>query len=154
MSTPENAAANPFTVEEFTQLRDELGATGTSLFEHMGIRFTEASPERVVATMPVAGNTQIYGVLHGGASCVLAETLGSIGAGLHAGKDNQAFGVDINATHHRPATSGQVTGVATALHLGRTIATYQVEISDEHQRRLCTARITCAIRPARKASDS
>jgi uncharacterized protein (TIGR00369 family) len=117
--------------------------------ERMGIEFLEASPERVVARMPVRGNTQPYGLLHGGASCVLAETLGSIGAALHAGENRQAVGVDINATHHRAVTAGVVTGVATPLHRGRSSATYEIVISDEEGRRVCTSRLTCMLRDAR-----
>ncbi|MFL6238161.1 MAG: hotdog fold thioesterase [Actinomycetes bacterium] len=123
------------------------GGEGT-LVERMGIVVTEASTERVVATMPVDGNTQPYGLLHGGASCVLAETLGSIASALHAGPGNLVFGVEINATHHRSARTGLVTGVATPLHRGRTMATYEIEISDDQGRRLCTSRLTCMIRPA------
>jgi uncharacterized protein (TIGR00369 family) len=115
------------------------------LGRRMGIRIVEAAPDRVVGTMPVEGNTQPYGLLHGGASCVLAETLGSVGSALHAGLGRLVVGVDINATHHRGARSGQVTGVATAVHLGRTHATYDVVISDEDGRRVCTSRITCAL---------
>ena len=122
---------------------------GGSLNEKMGITISEAAPDRVVATMPVAGNTQPYGVLHGGASCVLAETLGSIATALHAGPGQLVLGIEINASHHRSASVGTVTGVATALHRGRTMATYEVVITDEDDRRLCTARISCAIRPAR-----
>jgi uncharacterized protein (TIGR00369 family) len=114
----------------------------------MGIEIIEATSERVVATMPVEGNTQPYGLLHGGASCVLAETLGSVGSALHAGVDHIVVGVDINATHHRSARSGLVTGTATAVHRGRTIATYDVAITDADGRRVCTSRITCLIRPA------
>jgi uncharacterized protein (TIGR00369 family) len=98
--------------------------------------------------MPVEGNTQPLGLLHGGASVALAETLGSTGAALHAGPGRFVVGVDINATHHRAARSGIVTGVATPLHLGRTIASYEVAISDEQERRICTCRITCLIREA------
>jgi uncharacterized protein (TIGR00369 family) len=115
------------------------------LGRRMGIEIVAATPDRVVGTMPVDGNTQPYGLLHGGASCVLAETLGSIGSGLHAGLDHHVVGVDINATHHRAARDGLVTGVATALHRGRTHATYDVVVSDESGRRVCTARITCAV---------
>ncbi|MDX6286461.1 MAG: 1,4-dihydroxy-2-naphthoyl-CoA hydrolase [Frankiales bacterium] len=122
--------------------------TKAGLGELMGIEIIEATADRVVATMPVEGNTQPYGLLHGGASCVLAETLGSVGSALHAGVDHIVVGVDINATHHRSARSGLVTGVATALHRGRTIATYEVGITDESDRRICTARITCLIREA------
>jgi 1,4-dihydroxy-2-naphthoyl-CoA hydrolase len=117
--------------------------------ERMGIKFVEATPERVVATMPVKGNTQPYGLLHGGASCVLAESLGSIGAALHAGEGRQAVGVDINATHHRAVTEGIVTGVATPVHRGRSSATYEIVISDEQGRRVCTSRLTCMLRDAR-----
>ena len=116
------------------------------LNEKMGVTLTEISVERVVATMPVEGNTQPYGLLHGGASIALAETLGSVGSGLHAQTLGKlAVGVDINATHHRAATSGIVTGVATPAHLGRTSATYEIVISDERGKRICTSRITCAL---------
>ncbi len=119
-----------------------------TLAERMGIELLEVSPQRLVATMPVDGNTQPYGLLHGGASVVLAETLGSIGAALHAGPDRIAVGLDINATHHRAVRSGLVTGVATALQAGSTIASYQVQISDDEGRLVCTARITCLLRDA------
>jgi 1,4-dihydroxy-2-naphthoyl-CoA hydrolase len=119
-----------------------------TLAARMGIRITEASAERVVGTMPVAGNTQPYGVLHGGASCVLAETLGSTGATLHAGPERFTVGIEINATHHRSASSGQLTGVATKLHAGRTLATYDIVITDERGQRVCTARLSCLFRDA------
>ncbi|MBG0829609.1 hotdog fold thioesterase [Planomonospora sp. ID67723] len=119
-----------------------------TLVERMGIEIVEASAERVVARMPVEGNTQPYGLLHGGASCVLAETIGSTGAALHAGAGRTAVGIEINATHHRSATSGYVTGVATRVHGGRTVATYDIEITDEQGRRVCTSRLTCVLRDA------
>jgi uncharacterized protein (TIGR00369 family) len=111
----------------------------------MGIEVTEATAERVVATMPVEGNTQPYGLLHGGASCVLAETIGSVGAAL-GGNGRYPVGVDINATHHRAATSGIVTGTGTPLYSGRSVATWAVSIVDDAGRLLCSARITCALR--------
>ena len=117
------------------------------LNEKMGIQLTEISAERVVGTMPVEGNTQPYGLLHGGASVVLAETLGSVGSAIHAHPDKLSVGIEINATHHRSATSGTVTGTATAIHLGRTMATYEVVITDERGKRVCTSRITCALMP-------
>jgi uncharacterized protein (TIGR00369 family) len=119
-----------------------------AIFERMGIEILEASPERAVGTMPVEGNTQPFGLLHGGASCVLAETLGSIAATLHAQERFNGFavGIEISASHHRSAQSGIVTGVATAIHRGGTVATYEVVISDEAGQRLCTARLTCALR--------
>jgi uncharacterized protein (TIGR00369 family) len=120
----------------------------TELSERMGITIVEASPERVVGTMPVEGNTQPFGLLHGGASCVLAESLGSIGATLHAQErfGGIAVGLEISATHHRSARSGIVTGVATAIHRGGTVATYEIVLTDESGQRVCTARLTCALR--------
>ncbi|WP_423804963.1 hotdog fold thioesterase [Nocardioides salarius] len=118
-----------------------------TLNEKMGVELLEVSSERVVATMPVEGNTQPYGLLDGGASVVLAETLGSIGSAVHAHPDRVAVGVDINATHHRSATSGTVTGVATPAHLGRSSATWEVVITDERGKRVCTSRITCSLVP-------
>jgi uncharacterized protein (TIGR00369 family) len=133
------------------ELRRHLEALGGSplgdLARSMGVELLEASPERVVGRMPVKGNTQPYGILHGGASCVLAESLGSTGAALHAGlEDRMAMGIEINATHHRSATEGFVTGTATRVHGGRTLATYDIVITDERERRVCTARLTCLLR--------
>ncbi len=142
---PENPLADlpPLTDEE----REQLAATGRgTLVERMDIELLQATPQRVVGRMPVLGNTQPYGLLHGGASVVLAETLGSIAAMLAAGPGRYAVGVDINATHHRSVRSGAVNGVATAVHVGRTTACYDVVISDEQGRRVCTSRITCALR--------
>ena len=116
-----------------------------ALDKKMGIEIIEASPDRLVGTMPVEGNTQPIGLLHGGANVVLAESLGSIGTQLHAGPTRKIVGVDINATHHKSATSGIVTGVATAITLGKTLCSYQVEITNEKGERTCTARITCLI---------
>ncbi|MBE7372550.1 hotdog fold thioesterase [Dermacoccus barathri] len=124
-------------------LRDMSRGT---LDERMGIEIVEASAERVVATMPVEGNTQPYGLLHGGANVVIAESVGSIGAAIAAGPGRYAVGLDINATHHRSARSGIVTATATALSLGRTLAAYDVVITDDQGRRTCTARITCMLR--------
>ena len=119
-----------------------------ALHERMGIEIVEARPERVVGRMPIEGNTQPYGLLHGGASCVLAEGLGSFAAAMHALPDRIAVGVDINATHHRSVRSGYVTGVAVPAHRGRQTASYEVVISDDDGQRVCTARITCLLRPA------
>lgn len=116
-------------------------ATG-ELDHKLGVVVLEQSAERVVATMPVEGNRQSFGLLHGGASIALAEALGSWAAVIHAGPGRSAVGVDINATHHASATSGLVTGVATAIKLGRTMTSHEVVITDESGRRLCTARIT------------
>ncbi len=120
------------------------------LNDKLGVTLLELSPERIVATMPVEGNTQPYGLLHGGASVALAESLGSIGAGLHGMPDKVPVGVDINATHPRAATSGLVTAVATPAYLGRTQVTYEIVVSDERGKRVCTCRITCALIPKEK----
>lgn len=126
------------------QIKDAFETqTSENLAGRMGVKILEASGERVVGTMPVEGNTQPYGILHGGASCVLAESLGSLGSALRAGPDRFTVGIEINATHHRPASSGLVTGVATLVHGGRTVSTYDVAITDEQGRRVCTARLTC-----------
>ena len=103
----------------------------SALDAKMGLEVLELTAERVVGRMPVAGNTQPMGLWHGGASCVLAETLASIGSMAHAPPDRLAFGVDINATHHRSADSGWVTGTATALRLGRTVAMYEIVLTDD-----------------------
>lgn len=129
-------------------MQSVVAAMPGTLIERLGIEFVEVSAERLVATMPVEGNTQPYGLLHGGASVALAETLGSFGAMLAAGEGRVAVGVDVNATHHRSARTGAVTGVATAVSLGRTLACYEVVISDSDGRRVCTARITCLLRDA------
>ncbi|KIF03299.1 PaaI family thioesterase [Streptomyces sp. NPDC096136] len=135
-------------LDEYAALGIDLPAlfSAGALGERMEIRILEASADRVVATMPVKGNTQPYGLLHGGASAVLAETLGSVGAMLHGGSRKIAVGVDLNCTHHRGAREGIVTGTATPVHRGRSTATYEIVITDEQDRRVCTARLTCLLR--------
>jgi 1,4-dihydroxy-2-naphthoyl-CoA hydrolase len=132
--------------DPLTAMTETIAGT---LMERMHIELVEASAQRVVGRMPVEGNTQPYGLLHGGASAVLAETLGSYGAVLHAGEGRIAVGVDLNVTHHRAVTKGFVTGVATPIHLGSSVATYEVVISDDSERRVATARLTCLLRAAR-----
>ena len=128
------------------QIRDAfLAGSRDTLVERMGITILEATAQRVVGTMPVAGNTQPYGLLHGGASCVLAETLGSLGSALHAGLERVTVGIEISATHHCAASEGQVTGVASLLHGGRSVTTYEIVISDDRGRRVCTSRLTCLL---------
>jgi 1,4-dihydroxy-2-naphthoyl-CoA hydrolase len=119
-----------------------------TLAGRMGIKILEASAQRVVGTMPVEGNTQPYGIMHGGASCVLAESLGSLGSALQAGPGRFTVGIEINATHHRAARSGVVTGVATLVHGGRTMSTFDIVITDEDGKRVCTARLSCLHRDA------
>lgn len=122
--------------------------TGEQLSERLGIEIVDSDPYHLVATMPVTGNRQPYGLLHGGASAVLAETIGSYSAALLAGPDQIAVGVELSCSHSRSATQGTVTGVCTPIHVGRTLSLFEIVISDELGRRTCTARLTCAIRPA------
>lgn len=142
-------ASAPVSSEREQQIIAMFNDPGNAtLTGQMGIRIVSASRERVVGTMPVEGNTQPYGLLHGGASCVLAETLGSLGSALQAGPDRITVGIEISATHHRAARSGLVTGVATLAHGGRTLSTFDVVITDERGRRVCTARLSCLHRDA------
>jgi 1,4-dihydroxy-2-naphthoyl-CoA hydrolase len=139
----------PDSYERELQVRELFNRDGSrTLAGRMGIEILEATAERVVGTMPVAGNTQPYGILHGGASCVLAESLGSLGSALQAGPGRVTVGIEISATHHRSASSGLVTGVATLVHGGRTMATYEIVITDEAGKRVCTARLSCLHRDA------
>jgi 1,4-dihydroxy-2-naphthoyl-CoA hydrolase len=115
------------------------------LAETMGIEVVDFTPERVVATMPVAGNRQPFGLLHGGASAALAETMGSFHGSL-VGGGKAPLGIELNCTHHRSATDGTVTAVSTPIHVGRTISTFEIVISDEADRRVCTARLTVLLR--------
>jgi uncharacterized protein (TIGR00369 family) len=146
---PQSASAPAVT----TSIGLDLGSIArSSLIDAMGIVILEASPELLVGTMPVEGNTQPQGLLHGGASCVLAETLGSVGAALHGARSGKfAVGIDINATHHRGARSGLVTATARALQLGGSLASYEIVIVDDAGLRVCTARLTCMLRPLPKA---
>ncbi len=137
MDEPPNEPAEPPAVIA----TDQHGA----LARRLGIDVISVDPDRLVATMPVAGNTQPYGVLHGGASCALAETIGSIAAALHAGAGRRIVGMELNATHHRAVRDGLVTAVCTPLHRGRTTASFQIEIADEAGRAVCTARLSCLL---------
>jgi 1,4-dihydroxy-2-naphthoyl-CoA hydrolase len=119
-----------------------------TLIERLGIEVTEVNASRIVGTMPVEGNLQLMGLLHGGASAALAETLGSLGAAVQAGEGKIAVGVDLSITHHRAVTAGRITGVATPLYSGKTTATYGVDLTNDAGERVATARLTCAIRPA------
>lgn len=118
------------------------------LEDRLGIEVVEATRERVVARMPVEGNTQPFGLLHGGANCVLAEAVGSLAATIHGYPTHVAVGVEISCSHHRGARSGHVTATATPLRAGRQVATYHVEITDDEGESVATARLTCLLRPA------
>ena len=119
------------------------------LAEKMGIELVELSAQRSVATMPVAGNTQPIGLVHGGAYVVLGESLGSTSANVHAHPNGYAVGIEINATHHKSATSGIVTGTCTAIKLGKTLTSHEIKVTDESGELLSTIRITNLIREKR-----
>ncbi len=117
----------------------ELG----DLDKKMGVQIVEESIEKVVATMPVQGNTQSFGLLHGGASLAVGEAVGSWAAVKHASTMGKvAVGVDVSATHHKGAREGIVKITATPIHLGRSLTTHEVLIENEAGERLCTMRIT------------
>jgi 1,4-dihydroxy-2-naphthoyl-CoA hydrolase len=123
---------------------DWMGSGPTSpLDAKLGIRITDFTPDRLVATMPVAGNEQPFGLLHGGATCALVETVGSIAAAVNAGPDRRVVGVELNASYLRAATSGTVTAVATPVKIGRSLSTFLVEVTDDTGRTTATARLTC-----------
>ena len=122
---------------------------GGELGVKMGIDFLELSASRSVARMPVAGNRQVVGLLHGGAHVVLGESLGSVSSAIHAGPGRFAVGIEINATHSRSATGGVVTATCEALVLGRTLCTHEIVIRDEAGNRLSTVRMTNLLRDSR-----
>ncbi|QZQ57349.1 hotdog fold thioesterase [Curtobacterium sp. TC1] len=145
---------------EFERVTDEATITGNvderlaargmgELADKMGMVITEMSADRAVGSIPVEGNRQPVGLLHGGAYVVLAESLGSMAANVHAGAGRYAVGIELNASHTRSATSGTVTGVCTAIHLGSTLTTHEIVITDDQGRRCSTVRITNLIREAR-----
>ena len=123
---------------------------GGELAQKMGIEFLELSAELSIARMPVEGNRQVVGLLHGGAHVVLAESLGSMSSAIHGGPDRIAVGIEINATHSKSATEGYVTATCEALVLGRTLATHQITIRDDAGNRLSTVRMTNFIRDAQR----
>jgi len=129
------------------ELIERLVTTGGGeLAVKMGIEFLELSADHSVARMPVEGNTQVIGLLHGGAHVVLGESLGSVSSAIHAGPGRYAVGIEINATHSRSITSGFVTATCTALVLGRTLATHEIVVRDDDGRRLSTIRMTNMLR--------
>jgi uncharacterized protein (TIGR00369 family) len=111
--------------------------------ERMGIELLKLSLDEVIGTLPVTGNRQPFGLLHGGANAVLAETLGSTLSALHALPERFPVGLELSCTHHRSATEGLVTGVARPIHIGRSTSTTEIVITDAEGRRTCTAKLTC-----------
>lgn len=122
-----------------------------TLVSHLGMRVTEIGPDYVRGTMPVDARThQPFGLLHGGASVALAESLGSLAGNLVLpAEEHMAVGLDINANHVRAVTSGLVTGTARPLHIGRTTQVWEIRIVDEADELVCIARLTLAVVPRR-----
>ena len=118
------------------------------LDDKLGIRITDFDPDRLVATMPVKGNEQPFGLLHGGATCSLMETIGSWAAMLGAGPEHKAVGIELNASYVKAATSGTVTAVCTPVRRGRSLATFLIQVTDDHDRLTASGRLTCMILPA------
>lgn len=137
-------ASAPDTVDDATRalLERRDGMPGGQLAERMGIEFLQLSAEHSIARMPAEGNLQPVGLVHGGAYCVIAESLGSISANIHAGEGRVAVGTDINATHTRSIRSGWVTAECKALHLGRSMTVHEIVCTDDEGRRASTIRIT------------
>ncbi len=151
---PEDSAAGMRALQEaFTSgapAADVLTAANRVTGElnvRMGVKLVEFATARVAGTMPVFGNRQPFGLLHGGASAVLAEGLGSLHAWLLAGPGQLPVGVELNCTHHRAVTTGLVRGESTPLHVGRTMMTFEIIISRDIGERVCTARLSCLVRP-------
>ncbi|WNM26043.1 PaaI family thioesterase [Demequina capsici] len=124
-----------------------------SLMERLGITLLEVGADKVVGTMPVLGNTQPVGLLHGGATAALAETLGSYGAAVHAGPGRTAVGIDLSITHHRAVRDGHVTATAIPLHLGGRVCSYTIEVVDDKGIRVASARLTCVLVPDSQNSE-
>ena len=127
-----------------------LDTRGGQLVQRMGIEFKKLTAEESIATMPVEGNRQVIGLLHGGAHVVLGESLGSLSSAIHAGPGRIAVGIEINATHSRSVSDGVVTGTCRALVLGRTLCTHEIVMTDEQGRRLSTVRMTNYLKDAPK----
>lgn len=128
------------------ELQERFSTGGGELTRKLGIELLEISATKSVARMPVEGNRQVVGILHGGAHVVLGETLGSMSAAVHAGPGRYVVGIDINATHTKSVSSGWVTGTCTAISLGRTICVHEVVMTNDAGQRLSTVRITNLLR--------
>src|SRR3712207_5765253 len=122
------------------------------LDDKLGIQIVDFDPDRLVATMPVAGNEQPFGLLHGGATCALVETIGSVAAAIGAGPGKQVVGIELNASYLRAATSGTVTAVCTPVRRGRTLSTFLIQITDDSGTQTATARLTCMTLNASRSS--
>ena len=148
MTSPGSESPDLFAIAEAVRDSTMQTVSGT-LTDRMEISIVEVAPDRVVATMPVEGNTQPFGLLHGGASAVMAETVGSIGSAIHAAALGKiGVGIELSCTHHRAVRSGIVTATGVPLSVGQTLSTWEIVVTDEQDRRICTSRLTCLFREA------
>jgi len=130
----------PVSIDVLTEIHRETAP------EHLGVEFLEVGDDYIRGRVPVDARTrQPYGILHGGVSVVLAETLGSCGAAYACPPGHRAVGLDINANHLRSAAGGWVTGTARPLHVGRSTHVWQIELVDDAGRMTCVARLTMAV---------
>jgi uncharacterized protein (TIGR00369 family) len=132
------------TAEQALELVEQI--TRGTLMERLGLRWVEIGLDRVVATMPVEGNTQPYGVLHGGATAALCETVGSVGTSVHTGLDRRPVGIQLSVNHLRSVRDGSITAIGVPLHVGRSTALWDVRVEDESGRLVASGRLTLAIR--------
>jgi uncharacterized protein (TIGR00369 family) len=117
-----------------------------TLMERLGMEWVEVGLDRVVARMPVDGNTQPFGLLHGGATAALCETVGSVGTSVHVGLERRPVGIQLSVNHLRAVAGGHVTATGTPIHVGRTTALWDVLVEDDGGRRVAAGRLTLAIR--------
>jgi uncharacterized protein (TIGR00369 family) len=145
--------AAPGTAGDSERTHEQLAGLGGSLdgtlIQRIGIDILEASPDRVVARMPVDGNRQPLGLLHGGATASLCETVGSVGASLAAAPERTAVGIELNVNHLRAVTQGHITATGTPLHSGRSVAVWDVRVEDDDGRLVAVGRLTLAVREIR-----
>jgi len=139
-----DSSTDSFSVKAMEHVRANMGELATA----MSIEITQVSTEAITASMPVVGNRQPFGLLHGGASAVLAETLGSIHSALLAPPGKIPVGIELSCSHHRAAREGDVIGTSTPITAGRTLAAMAISIRDSDDRLICTARLTCMYRDA------
>jgi uncharacterized protein (TIGR00369 family) len=119
---------------------------GAQLIDKLGLEMVEAAHGRVVARIPVEGNRQPYGLLHGGATAALCETVGSVGAAIMAGADRAAVGIALDVNHLRAVRDGHVTATGEAVHAGSTVAVWDIRVRDDEDRLVAVARLTVAVR--------
>lgn len=152
MSVPENRMPEGVTREQVLEVAQQT--TRGTLMDRLGLRWEEIGLDRVVASMPVEGNTQPYGVLHGGATAALCETVGSVGTSVHVGLERRPVGIQISVNHLRSVREGAVTATGVPLHVGRTTALWDIRVEDDGGRLVASGRLTLAIRDGVPGDDA